>query len=169
MTSYDINIHSQHYPASSHSPETFSWLEYSSHFFPLRRNVHVSAPYNATLILFPEGLRIRELPCIGTAPLKPQPAAGVDPMSYESSISCCKRHAEMYVKATDTAEMCSRLPGNGSFAAFKARPPKGLVTTRGPPPRPINHALARPLDRIPFLLCNLLQFTSTSGQGCSEW
>ncbi|KAJ4443130.1 hypothetical protein ANN_04780 [Periplaneta americana] len=29
MTSYDINIHSQHYPAASHSPETFSWLEYS--------------------------------------------------------------------------------------------------------------------------------------------
>ncbi|KAJ4434105.1 hypothetical protein ANN_16425 [Periplaneta americana] len=28
MTSYDINIHSQHYPASSQSPKTFSWLEY---------------------------------------------------------------------------------------------------------------------------------------------
>ncbi|KAJ4441929.1 hypothetical protein ANN_11792 [Periplaneta americana] len=30
MTSYDINIHSQHYPPSSHPAETFSWLEHSS-------------------------------------------------------------------------------------------------------------------------------------------
>ncbi|KAJ4430216.1 hypothetical protein ANN_22427 [Periplaneta americana] len=28
MTSYDININSQNYPAASHSPQTFSWLEY---------------------------------------------------------------------------------------------------------------------------------------------
>ncbi|KAJ4428240.1 hypothetical protein ANN_24257, partial [Periplaneta americana] len=35
MTSYDINIHSQHHPASFHSLETFSWLEYCS---PTRRS-----------------------------------------------------------------------------------------------------------------------------------
>ncbi|KAJ4447058.1 hypothetical protein ANN_09047 [Periplaneta americana] len=31
MTSYDINIHSQHHPPSLHSLETFSWLEHSSY------------------------------------------------------------------------------------------------------------------------------------------
>ncbi|KAJ4444546.1 hypothetical protein ANN_06341 [Periplaneta americana] len=29
MTSYDIKIHSQHYPPSSHPAETFSWLQHS--------------------------------------------------------------------------------------------------------------------------------------------
>ncbi|KAJ4430888.1 hypothetical protein ANN_19479 [Periplaneta americana] len=31
MTSYDINIHSLHYPVASHSRETFSLLEYSNY------------------------------------------------------------------------------------------------------------------------------------------
>ncbi|KAJ4448752.1 hypothetical protein ANN_00143 [Periplaneta americana] len=34
MTSHD-NIHSQHYPASSHSAETFSWLEYNMHLIKI--------------------------------------------------------------------------------------------------------------------------------------
>ncbi|KAJ4435878.1 hypothetical protein ANN_18498 [Periplaneta americana] len=39
MASYDINIHSQHHPASFHSLETFSWLEYSKDFIK-RRNLY---------------------------------------------------------------------------------------------------------------------------------